>query len=65
MKSPLGRMGEGFERAVVGAGYRGEELFDALVEVGVRAGGALGARLRLWELRLLWRLPSMLAEEPW
>lgn len=33
-------------------GCRGEELFDAL-EVGVLAGGALGARLRLVELRLL------------
>lgn len=35
-------------------GCRGEELFDALLEVGVLAGGALGARLRLVELRLLW-----------
>lgn len=70
MNSPLGRMGDGFERAVVEAGYRGEELFDALVDDGVLAGGALGVRLRLWELRLLWtdwvsRRPSMLREEPW
>lgn len=47
-------------------GCRGEELFDAL-EVGVLAGGALGARLRLVELRLLWidwvsNRPSMLLE---
>ena len=38
------------------------------VEGVVRAGGALGARRRLWELRLLWidkasTAPSMLDEE--
>lgn len=33
---------------------RGEELFDALLDVDVLTGGALGARLRLVELRLLW-----------
>lgn len=33
-------------------GFLGEELFDAWVLVGVRAGGALGARRRLVELRL-------------
>ena len=54
INSVEGRIGEGFDRAVVDGGYRGDELFDAL-EVGVRAGGALGARLRLVELRLLWR----------
>ena len=45
-------MGEGFDRIEVGGGYRGDELLDAL-EVGVLTGGALGARLRLVELRLL------------
>ena len=56
------------ERRAVG-GCRGDELLDAL-EVGVLAGGALGARLRLVELRLLWRdwasiRPSMLRELVW
>lgn len=36
-------------------GCRGEEVFDALLEEEeVLAGGALGARLRLVELLLLW-----------
>jgi len=65
-------MGERLERmAVDGGGYRGDEVSDALVEaVGVRVGGALGARFRLVELRLLWRdwasiRPSMLMDEWW
>ncbi len=56
----------------VDGGCRGDELLlDALAEVGVRAGGALGARLRLVELPLLWRdwasivRPSMLSDELW
>ncbi len=59
--------------AVTEGGCRGDELFDALeavaaAAVGVRAGGALGTRFRLAELRLLWRdwasmRPSVLREE--
>lgn len=70
VNSLLGRMGEGLERfAVCEGGYRGDELLDAF-EVGVRAGGALGARFKLVELRLLWMdwasmRPSMLSELEW
>ncbi len=66
-KSPAGKMGDGLERPTVEGGCRGDELFDAF-DVGVRAGGALGTRFRLAELRLLWIdwasiRPSMLRDE--
>jgi hypothetical protein len=52
-KSLAGRMGDGLCKRVADGGYRGDELLDAF-DVGVLATGALGARLRLVELRLLW-----------
>ena len=57
-------MGDGLCKRVAEGGYRGDELPDAF-DVGVLATGALGARLRLVELRLLWMdsasmRPSML-----
>jgi len=53
----------------VEGGRRGDEVLDAC-EVGVRAGGALGARRRLVELRLLWmdwasRRLSKLSDDEW
>lgn len=44
-------MGDGFDRKLLVGGYRGEELLDAVAGFD-RAWGALGARLRLCELRL-------------
>lgn len=68
-KSLAGRLGDGLGKRVAEGGYRGDELLDAL-EFGVLATGALGARLRLVELRLLWMesasiRPSMLKEPLW